>query len=59
MTSRSGSADEPRAARYILKDYVNGKLLYVNPPPKEATNKMNGYYQIYKKVEFSIENYIL
>ncbi|RLP65879.1 hypothetical protein L150_04655 [Candida albicans Ca529L] len=39
MTQGFGSADEPRAARYILKDYVNGKLLYVNPPPKEATNK--------------------
>ncbi|AAS53330.2 AFL042Cp [Eremothecium gossypii ATCC 10895] len=33
MTQGFGSADEPRAARYILKDYVNGKLLYINPPP--------------------------
>ncbi|VEU23079.1 DEKNAAC104006 [Brettanomyces naardenensis] len=33
MTSGYGSADENRAARYILKDYVNGKLLYVEPPP--------------------------
>ncbi|CDR42187.1 CYFA0S08e04632g1_1 [Cyberlindnera fabianii] len=33
MTQGFGSADEPRAARYILKDYVNGKLLYVHPPP--------------------------
>lgn len=33
MTQGFGSADEPRAARYILKDFVNGKLLYVNPPP--------------------------
>lgn len=36
MTQGFGAADEPRAARYILKDYVNGKLLYVNPPPKEV-----------------------
>lgn len=35
MTQGFGSADEPRAARYILKDYVNGKLLYVNPPPRK------------------------
>eukprot|EP00842_Homolaphlyctis_polyrhiza_P003527 jgi/Hompol1/4175/HPOL_003550-RA len=28
-----GNPDESRAARYILKDYVNGKLLYVHPPP--------------------------
>ncbi|KAK6203298.1 P-loop containing nucleoside triphosphate hydrolase protein [Scheffersomyces amazonensis] len=33
MTQGFGSADEPRAARYILKDYVNGKLLFINPPP--------------------------
>ena len=29
----SGVLDESRAARYILKDYVNGKLLFVHPPP--------------------------
>lgn len=34
MTQGFGSADESRASRYILKDYVNGKLLFVNPPPK-------------------------
>ncbi|KAF0462060.1 P-loop containing nucleoside triphosphate hydrolase protein [Gigaspora margarita] len=28
-----GSPDESRAARYILKDYVNGKLPYCHPPP--------------------------
>lgn len=33
MTQGFGSADEPRASRYILKDYVSGKLLYVVPPP--------------------------
>ncbi|CCD25529.1 ribosome biogenesis GTPase LSG1 NDAI_0F02110 [Naumovozyma dairenensis CBS 421] len=33
MTQGYGSADESRASRYILKDYVNGKLLYINPPP--------------------------
>ncbi len=40
MTQGFGSADESRAARYILKDYVNGKLLFVNPPPNEdGTNR--------------------
>ncbi|CEP64789.1 ribosome biogenesis GTPase LSG1 LALA0_S13e03048g [Lachancea lanzarotensis] len=33
MTQGFGAADESRASRYILKDYVNSKLLYVNPPP--------------------------
>ncbi|OLL26988.1 Large subunit GTPase 1 [Neolecta irregularis DAH-3] len=28
-----GNPDESRAARCILKDFVNGKLLYVHPPP--------------------------
>jgi large subunit GTPase 1 len=28
-----GNPDESRAARYVLKDYVLGKLLYVEPPP--------------------------
>ena len=32
MTTR-GTPDESRAARIILKDFVNGKLLYVKPPP--------------------------
>ena len=33
MRSSQGNPDEARAARYILKDYVNGKLLFCNPPP--------------------------
>lgn len=28
-----GQPDEARSARYVLKDYVNGKLLYCHPPP--------------------------
>ncbi|CAI7661563.1 unnamed protein product [Penicillium glandicola] len=32
-TQGIGQPDESRAARYVLKDYVNGKLLWVNPPP--------------------------
>ncbi|KAL9038452.1 MAG: hypothetical protein Q9180_003127 [Flavoplaca navasiana] len=30
-----GQPDESRAARYILKDYVSGKLLFCKPPPNE------------------------
>lgn len=33
MTQGLGQPDRSRAARYVLKDYVNGKLLYVTPPP--------------------------
>lgn len=31
-----GQPDESRAARYILKDYVSGKLLFCHPPPNES-----------------------
>lgn len=39
MTQGFGSADESRAARYVLKDLVNGKLLYVEPPLHEDGSK--------------------
>ncbi|RAH77376.1 putative ribosome biogenesis GTPase Lsg1 [Aspergillus japonicus CBS 114.51] len=32
-TQGLGQPDESRAARYVLKDYVNGKLLFCHPPP--------------------------
>ncbi|KAM9358509.1 large subunit GTPase 1 homolog isoform 2-T2 [Symphorus nematophorus] len=32
MTSH-GQPDQSRSSRYILKDYVSGKLLYCHPPP--------------------------
>ncbi|KAI0188401.1 hypothetical protein F4808DRAFT_271825 [Astrocystis sublimbata] len=32
-TQGVGQPDESRAARVVLKDYVAGKLLYVEPPP--------------------------
>ncbi|KAL5342942.1 hypothetical protein BJX70DRAFT_355245 [Aspergillus crustosus] len=36
-TTGQGQPDESRAARYILKDYVNGKLLFCHPPPATVT----------------------
>lgn len=36
-TQGLGQPDEARAARYILKDYVKGKLLYCHPPPVEPS----------------------
>ncbi|TFK36883.1 P-loop containing nucleoside triphosphate hydrolase protein [Crucibulum laeve] len=33
MRSGQGNPDEARSARYILKDYVSGKLLFCHPPP--------------------------
>lgn len=31
--TQNGQPDNPRSARYILKDFVNGKLLYCVAPP--------------------------
>jgi hypothetical protein len=31
--SQRGLPDNPRTARILLKDFVNGKLLYCHPPP--------------------------
>lgn len=33
MTAR-GQPDQSRSARYVLKDYVNGRLLYCHAPPE-------------------------
>ncbi|GJE87571.1 P-loop containing nucleoside triphosphate hydrolase protein [Phanerochaete sordida] len=39
--SGQGNPDEARAARYILKDYVNAKLLYCHPPPAVSEDEFN------------------
>ncbi len=39
--SGQGNPDEARAARYILKDYVNAKLLYCHPPPGISEDSFN------------------
>lgn len=39
--SGQGNPDEARAARVILKDYVNAKLLYCHPPPGISEDEFN------------------
>ena len=34
-TQGQGQPDSARAARYVLKDYVSGKLLFCHPPPSD------------------------
>lgn len=53
-TQGLGQPDESRAARYVLKDYVNGKLLYVEPPPgiedaKAFNNELYTEYNLPEK----------
>ena len=55
MTQGFGSADESRSSRYILKDYVNGKLLYINPPPHLSDETP---YTTEEATEFNKELYV-
>ncbi|KAI9283570.1 hypothetical protein BC943DRAFT_280861 [Umbelopsis sp. AD052] len=55
--SSQGNPDESRAARYILKDYVNGKLLFCHPPPSidekefnKETHELQKYLDLQKKL---------
>jgi len=55
--SSQGNPDESRAARYILKDYVNGKLLFCHPPPEidekeynQETHEIQKYLDLQKKL---------
>ena len=41
FTAGQGNPDESRAARPILKDYVNGRLLYCTPPPGINADSFN------------------
>ncbi|KAF8641100.1 hypothetical protein AX17_000743 [Amanita inopinata Kibby_2008] len=41
MRSGQGNPDESRAARYLLKDYVNGKILFCHPPPDISPDDFN------------------
>jgi large subunit GTPase 1 len=36
-----GNPDDARAARILLKDFVNGKMIYCHPPPGIAADEFN------------------
>lgn len=59
MTQGFGSADESRASRYILKDYVNGKLLYINPPPRKLEDGTYDTPSVSEARDFNRELYTL
>lgn len=48
MTAR-GLPDNPRSSRHILKDFVNGKLLYCVPPPNVESASFQDYEAHLKK----------
>ncbi|KAF8329131.1 uncharacterized protein EI90DRAFT_3017371 [Cantharellus anzutake] len=39
--SGQGNPDEARAARYVLKNYVEGRLLFCHPPPRASGEEFN------------------
>lgn len=41
--THKGIPDGSRSARILLKDYVNGKLLYCYPPPGYDSNEFQQY----------------
>jgi len=49
--THKGIPDGSRAARLILKDYVNGKLLYCYPPPGYDSVEFQQYAQSFPLVE--------
>uniref|UniRef100_A0A3Q3R0J6 CP-type G domain-containing protein n=1 Tax=Monopterus albus TaxID=43700 RepID=A0A3Q3R0J6_MONAL len=51
MTSH-GQPDQSRSARYILKDYVSGKLLYCQPPPHINAEDFQPQHSKFQKREF-------
>lgn len=39
----NGQPDQARASRYVLKDYVNGRLLYCHAPPNVTQKEFHKY----------------
>lgn len=42
MTAR-GQPDQSRSARYVLKDYVTGRLLFSHAPPSHKQDEFHTY----------------
>ncbi|XP_043489971.1 large subunit GTPase 1 homolog [Polistes fuscatus] len=41
--TQNGQPDNPRTARYVLKDFVNGRLLYCVAPPTQNQNEFHQF----------------
>ena len=52
--NHKGMPDVSRSARLILKDYVNGKLLYCYPPPgiEDGASFQDHKYEQSKEVKY-------
>lgn len=50
----NGEPDNSRAARLVLKDFVNGKLLYCYAPPTLEQEEFHVFEKLLEKDESSI-----
>lgn len=48
----NGQPDNARAARYILKDFINGKLLFCNVPPNVPQDVYHTWPERQRKDQF-------
>jgi large subunit GTPase 1 len=53
--TQNGQPDNARSARYILKDFVDGKLLYCSAPPNYSQNKFHTF-TLEKKIVSTLSN---
>nr|XP_033815276.1 large subunit GTPase 1 homolog [Geotrypetes seraphini] len=51
-----GQPDQPRSARYILKDYVSGKLLFCHPPPAIDSSDFQSQLERFQSSKFAQES---
>jgi len=55
----NGAPNESQAARFILKDYVQGQLCYVHAPPGEDVSKFNlGMKTVNKKLSTKRQEFV-
>lgn len=52
--TQNGQPDNPRAARYILKDFVKGKLLYCHAPPSHDQSQYHTFPERTKQSKAAI-----
>lgn len=59
MKESFGNYDESRSSRLVLKDYINGKLLFVHPPPKILDKNTWILLSLEESREFNKNNFVL
>lgn len=59
LAASSGVPDYPRAARVVIKDYAEGKLLFCHPPPPTSpSSESDDVHQVLNESEFYKETIV-